>query len=64
VKRLALSIALMAAAVGLAPVSQADMNLGNYEIQWSTPWDFHTWVLQTTQCVPLPERALFLDVRR
>lgn len=51
-KRLALSVALMAAAVGLAPVGQADMNLGDYEIQWSRPWDFHTWVLQITQCVP------------
>lgn len=52
VKALALGFALMAATLGFAPVARADMNLGNYEVQWSRPWDFHTWVLQITQCVP------------
>ena len=46
VERLALSIVLAATAAALAPVARADMNIGNYDVQWSRPWDFHTSVLQ------------------
>ena len=51
VKRLALIVALAVAAVTLAPAAHAkDMNPGNYDIAWSRPWDFHTWLLTIWPC--------------
>jgi hypothetical protein len=44
VKTLTLSVALMLAAVALAPVARADMLIGNYELQIPGRYDFHTWV--------------------
>ncbi|WP_422746089.1 hypothetical protein ACN27E_00640 [Mycobacterium sp. WMMD1722] len=49
-KRLALGLALVMAALAQAPAAQAEMNIGNYEVHWSRPWDFHTYIVEFTPC--------------
>lgn len=49
-RTLALGVALVVAAVLHAPTARADMYIGNYDIQWQRPWDFHTYVLEFTRC--------------
>lgn len=43
-KSLAMTTALITAAVTLAPPAAAEMNLGNYELNMPDRRDFHTWV--------------------
>lgn len=49
-KTLALSVALTVAALALAPVSRAQMLGGNYELQITGRYDFHTWVWAISSC--------------
>lgn len=49
-KRIALGVALTAAAIGAAPHAHADMLIGNYELQIPDRYDFHTWVWQVSPC--------------
>jgi len=50
VKALTLSVIFASAAIALAPVAHADMSLGNYELQITGRYDFHTWVWSITDC--------------
>ena len=49
-KRLALCLALTSAAVVLAPIAQARMFPGAYELQIQDRYDFHTWLWYVTRC--------------
>ncbi len=49
-KTLALSAIFASAALTLTPVARADMSLGNYELQITGRYDFHTWVWTISQC--------------
>lgn len=48
-KTLSLSVALAVAAVALAPVANANMQVGNYDLNITRP-GFHTWVWAVTPC--------------
>ena len=50
VKALTLGVLFTLAAVTLAPVSRADMLVGNYELEIAGRYDFHTWVWAITRC--------------
>jgi hypothetical protein len=49
VKTLIPSVALTAAAVALAPVARADMQIGNYELQTARD-PAHSWVWAVRSC--------------
>ncbi len=51
-KALAPGVILALAAVALAPVARADMQIGNYELAIANRYDFHTWVWAISQCHP------------
>jgi hypothetical protein len=50
VKRLAAFVALVSAALVQAPVAQAQMFPGNYELQIQGRYDFHTWLWNVYPC--------------
>jgi hypothetical protein len=50
VKTLTLSFALTVGAVALAPVAEAQMRLGNYDLQIEGRYDFHTWLWTLSPC--------------
>lgn len=45
-----LTVALLLAAVTFAPVARANMAFGNYDLQITNRYDFHTWVWSITSC--------------
>ncbi len=49
-KTLALGVVLALATASFAPVARADMLAGNYELQITGRYDFHTWVWAISQC--------------
>jgi hypothetical protein len=63
VKALTLGALFTLAALTLAPVSRADMLVGNYELEIVGRYDFHIWVWAITRChqtssfAPVPGRA-------
>lgn len=50
VRRLVTLTMLFPAAIALAPVTRANMTLGNYDVQIVGRYDFHTWVWSITSC--------------
>ena len=54
VKSLAITTAVLAAAVTLAPPASADMYLGNYELIMPDRRDFHTWVWSAASPCKVP----------
>lgn len=50
VRASALSVWLALAAAAFAPVAHADMVPGNYELQLTGRYDFHTWVWAISSC--------------
>jgi hypothetical protein len=50
VKKLALCLALASALLMFAPVAQARMFAGVYELQIQGRYDFHTWLWYITRC--------------
>jgi hypothetical protein len=50
VKKLALCLALASASLMFAPVAQARMFAGVYELQIQGRYDFHTWLWYITRC--------------
>jgi hypothetical protein len=71
VKTFVASVAVVVAAMGLAPIARAGMFIGNYQLEIQGRYDFHTWVWAITPCsggcvyvtfVPQPNaRAFFYD---
>lgn len=49
-RALALSTGLAVVAVAVAPVAHAAMLPGNYELQLTGRYDFHTWVWAVSSC--------------
>jgi hypothetical protein len=50
VKMSVASVVLTAAALISAPVANAEMNFGNYDLHVPDRYDFHTWVWSVTPC--------------
>lgn len=62
-KTLAVSAVLAIAAMLFAPTAQADMKVGNYELQIQNRYDFHTWLWMVSPCQDGPEGCLVVRSR-